>query len=91
MYEHYPVTGAAQKITSAEANKLVDDISTQWVNENTSLGKLFMGVYDWAYTMTDNEMKLHIPKLVDGGEIPLNPNATKVFGFDIYGDCFLEI
>jgi hypothetical protein len=50
-----------------------------------------MGVFDWAYKKTANGIELEIPKLASGGTIPLNVTATKKFGIDIYGDCFLKL
>lgn len=94
MYDYYPVTGAVQQLTNEEAHKKMNKISSQWEDETTPLGKLFMGVYDWAYTSTDNNgvhfMNTDIPNLRTGGSIPENVNASRVFGFIIYGDCFLK-
>jgi hypothetical protein len=91
MYEHYPVTGNVQQIPDAQAHQLMNTISPQWEDETTPFGKLYMGVFDWAYSNTPNGMQLHIPNLASGGSIPLNTNATQKFGFDIYGDCFLKL
>ncbi len=91
MYEHYPVTGNVQQIQDAQAHQMMNSISSQWEDETTPFGKLFMGVFDWAYEETQNGIELKIPNLADGGSVPLNVNATVKFGFDIYGDCFLKI
>ena len=91
MYRHYSTDGQTNDISIEEAHKLMDSISNQWEDESTDLGKLYMGVFDWDYTSTDSGIELNIPKLAGGGEIPLNKVATKEFGFEIYGDCFLKI
>ena len=91
MYEHYLVTGEVKKLQDDEAQKMMSEISSQWEDEDTSFGKLFMGVFDWAYKKTSIGIELEIPKLASGGTIPLNTIASKKFGFDIYGDCFLEL
>lgn len=90
MYEHYPVTGNVQQIQDAQAHQMMNSISSQWEDETTPFGKLFMGVFDWAYEETKHGIELKIPNLADGGSVPLNVNATQKFGFDIYGDCFLK-
>jgi hypothetical protein len=91
MYEYYPVIGEVRQISDDDAHKLMDEISSQWEGERTPFGRLTYGVYNWAYTETPTEIKLHIPKLNGGGEIPLNTSAKAKFGFDVYGDCFLKI
>lgn len=91
MYEHYPANDDVQQIQDEEAHKLMNSISSQWEDEMTNFGKLFMGVFDWAYEKTANGIELKIPNLASGGSIPLNKNATEKFGFEIYGDCFLKL
>lgn len=91
MFEHYPVTGDIQQISVEQAQKLMDSISDQWEDEQTSFGKLYMGVFDWDYKNTPTRMEILIPNLRGGGQIPLNKTATDKFGFEIYGDCFLKI
>lgn len=91
MYRHYSTDGQTNDISIKEAHELMDSISNQWEDESTDLGKLFVGVFDWDYTSTDSGIELNIPKLAVGGEIPLNEAATKEFGFEIYGDCFLKL
>jgi hypothetical protein len=90
-YEHYPVTGAIVVLNDEEATTLMNTISPQWEDEETNFGKIFVGVYDWAFSKTKNGMEIHMPKLRLGGEIPLNKQATTKFGMDIFGDCFLKI
>lgn len=91
MFEHYPVTGQIQQISDADASKMMNEISSQWEDEKTPFGKLFMGVFDWDYKNTPTGMEILIPNLRGGGSIPLNQQATDKFGFEIYGDCFLKI
>lgn len=91
MYEHYLVTGEVKQLQDKDAQKMMGIISSQWEDETTPFGKLFMGVFDWAYKKTSNGIELEIPNLASGGSIPLNTNGTKKFGFDIYGDCFLKL
>jgi hypothetical protein len=91
MYRHYSTNGQTNEISNEEAQKLMNEISNQWESESTHLGKLYTGVFNWDYTTTDNGIELNIPKLVGGGEIPLNKIATKEFGVEIYGDCFLKL
>lgn len=91
MYEHYSVDGNVQQIQDAQAHQLMDSISSQWEDETTKFGKLYMGVFDWAYDETPNGIEMKIPNLASGGSVPLNVNATQKFGFEIYGDCFLKI
>jgi hypothetical protein len=91
MYKHYSVSGNVQDLTDEQAGQMMDSISTQWEDEKTPLGRLYMGVFDWAYSKTDKGIILDIPNLRTGGAIPLNENAKKVFGFDIFGDCFLKL
>ena len=87
---HFTLTGSIDKLTNKEASDKIGEISPQWENENTKFGKLYMGVYDWAYSNDKGNFQLHIPKLRAGGEIQKNTAATSFFGFDIFGDCFLE-
>ena len=87
---HFALTGSINKMTEKEASEERSQISQQWENENTKFGKLFMGVYDWAYSDGEGGFQLHIPMLRTGGQIQKNTTATSFFGFDIYGDCFLE-
>jgi hypothetical protein len=89
MYEYYKVDGSVSELTETEATKKMYEISPQWEDENTKFGKLFMGVYDWAFT--DKPFQLLIPNLRTGGSIQKNEVAIKKFGFDIFGDCFLKI
>ena len=89
MYEYYPVVGNVSTLTAEEATKKMYEITGQWEDENTKFGKLFMGVYDWAFT--DNPFQILIPRLRTGGSIPKNEEASEKFGFDIFGDCFLKI
>lgn len=49
-----------------------------------------MGVYNWAFSDENGVFQVHIPKLHGGGEIKKNELATSFFGFDVFGDCFLE-
>lgn len=89
MFEHYSIDGSLTKISKEEAVRKMDEISEQWEDEATKFGKLYLGVYDWAYT--ENPFQLLIPTLRTGGSIPKNERATQKFGFDIYGDCFLKL
>jgi hypothetical protein len=91
MYEHYSTTGDVQQIQDTQAHQMMDNISSQWEDEATQDGKLFIGVFDWAYEETSNGIELKIPNLAGGGSVPLNVNASKKFGLEIYGDCFLKI
>ena len=91
MFEHYPVRGQAQLISDAQALQLMNQISSQWEDEQTPFGRLYMGVYDWDYKNTSMGVELLIPNLKGGGSIPLNQTATSKFGFEIYGDCFLKV
>lgn len=91
MFEHYPVTETVEQIDDSQASKLMNSISSQWEDEQTPFGKLYMGVYNWDYKNTPNGMELLIPNLRGGGSVPLNKEATKKFGFEIYGDCFLKL
>ncbi|MFF5382606.1 hypothetical protein [Pedobacter suwonensis] len=91
MFEHYSIDGSVTKLSKEDAIKKMDEISEQWEDETTSFGKLLIGVFDWAYEETTNGIKLKIPNLADGGSVPKNDVATKKFGFDIYGDCFLKL
>ncbi|MHA4895633.1 hypothetical protein ACXZ1K_12840 [Pedobacter sp. PWIIR3] len=91
MFEHYSIDGSVTKLSKEDAIKKMDEISEQWEDEITSFGKLLMGVFDWAYEETTNGIELKIPNLTDGGSVPKNDVATKKFGFDIYGDCFLKL
>lgn len=90
MIEHYPVQGDVQELSDEDAQKLMDEISQQWEDEKTPFGKLYTGVHDWDFTSTGTVIKVNIPKLRTGGEMPLNTTAKAKFGFDIYGDCFLK-
>jgi hypothetical protein len=89
MYYHFPTTGTIQQLSKADAIKKMDEICEQWEDENNTLGKLFMGVFDWDFKESKNGIEMNIPHLADGGSIPKNEKASKLFGFDIYGDCFL--
>ena len=88
---HFTLTGSIDNLSDSEASKKMTEISQQWEDETTKFGKLYMGVYDWAFTNDKGVFKLHIPKLREGGEIQKNVNATSFFGFDIFGDCFLKV
>lgn len=89
MYEYYPVGGPVEKMTEKEATTKMYEIAKQWEDKSTTYGKLFMGVYDWAFTQ--NPFQILAPNLRTGGAIPKNENASKKFGFDIYGDVFLKL
>jgi len=89
MFEYYSVDGTIEKISEEKAIQLMDSISSQWEDESTSFGQLYMGVYDWAFN--ENPFYLKIPHLSTGGEIPFNEKASEKFGFEIYGDCFLKL
>jgi hypothetical protein len=91
MYKHYSCTKPSSNISDSDANDLMDGISDQWEDESTPLGKVFLPVFDWDYTETPAGIELRIPFLASGEEIPYNSEASKDFGFDIYGDCFLKI
>ena len=91
MYEYYSVNGQIEKIEDVKAHQIMHSISTQWEDEATKFGKLYMGVFDWAFEETSGGIKFNIPNLDSGGSVPLNLKATEKFGFDIYGDCFLKI
>ena len=56
MYEHYPTNTDVQQIQNEEAHKLMNNISSQWEDKMTNFGKLFMGVFDWAYEKTAMEL-----------------------------------
>lgn len=90
MMKHFKLDGQIEDITKQEAGKRMSKISSQWEKETTNRGKLHMGVYDWDFTSTKFGMTINIPKLRTGGEIQKNQSASDFFGFDIYGDCFLE-
>jgi len=90
MFEHYSVDGSVTQLPKEDASKKMHEISEQWEDETTYFGKLFMGVFDWDYDK-NNPFKPLIPNLRSGGTIPKNEVATKKFGFDIYGDCFLKL
>jgi len=87
---HFTLAGSIDKLSDAEASNKMKQISSQWEDEKTKFGKLFLGVYDWAFTNNEKGFQLHIPKLATGGEIQKNVNASSFFGFDIFGDCFLK-
>ena len=91
MFEHYTINGSVTKLSSEDALKKMNEISEQWEEETTSFGKLFMGVFNWAYENTAKGIELKIPNLADGGSVPINDIASKKFGFIIYGDCFLKL
>ncbi len=87
MFYHFFPNGTVEKIADAEAHTRMNNISQQWEDENHKLGKLFLGVYDWAFSGGT----IHIPNLRTGGRVPANPTADGVFGGDpLYGDCFLK-
>ena len=90
MYYYFPVSGNPQKITNKEAVSKMKNISSQWEDEETTYGTLWMGVFDWASSKQGNVFKVDIPNLKTGGSIPKNVIASSFFGFDIYGKCFLE-
>jgi hypothetical protein len=87
---HFTLIGSIDNLSDSEASKKMTEISQQWEDEMTKFGKLYMGVYDWAFTDDEAVFELHIPKLRTGGEIQKNINATRFFGIDIFGDCFLK-
>ncbi|OJV52977.1 MAG: hypothetical protein BGO31_04275 [Bacteroidetes bacterium 43-16] len=89
MFEHYSIDGSISELSKEEAFKKMNEISQQWEDELTNFGRLYMGVYDWAYK--ENPFELLIPNLRTGGAIPKNEKASQKFGFDIYGDCFLKL
>lgn len=91
MFEHYSINGNVTKLSKEDAVKKMDEISEQWEDENTDFGILFLGVFNWAYEITNYEIALKIPNLVGGGSVPKNDVATQKFGFEIYGDCFLKL
>ncbi|MDL2243295.1 hypothetical protein LJB84_00415 [Bacteroidales bacterium OttesenSCG-928-J19] len=91
MFEHYSIDGSVTKLSKENAVKKMDEISEQWEDETTNFGILYMGVFDWAYEKTRNGIELKIPNLANGGSVLKNDVATKKFGFDIYGDCFLKL
>ncbi len=87
MYYHFFPNGTVEKIADAEAHARMNTISQQWEDETHKLGKLWLGVHDWAYTGS----VIHVPKLRTGGSVPENKIAHSVFGGEyIYGDCFLN-
>lgn len=86
MYYYFPVTGLPQKYEDKTTFDKMDEISSQWEDEQTQFGKLLMGVFDWDFS--DGEIK--IPNLRTGGSIPQNEFASDFFGFTIYGECFLK-
>jgi len=91
MYYHFPVQGAIQKISDATAQVLMSQISNQWEDEPTPYGKLFLGVYDWAFSKQGTTLKIEAPNLIGGGSVPNNENAAATLGGEpIYGDCFLK-
>jgi hypothetical protein len=87
---HFTLKNTVVKMTSNEAIKKMDQISPQWEDESTEFGELNMGVYDWDFSDDEKGIQLNIPKLRTGGEIQKNEKASNFFGFDIFGDCFLE-
>lgn len=91
MFEHYSTDGSVTKLSKTDAVKKMDEISEQWEDEVTDFGKLFTGVFDWAVEKTKNMIEIKIPNLAGGGTVPKNEVATKKFGIDIYGDCFLKL
>jgi hypothetical protein len=91
MYEHYSIDSMVTKLDLKEAQDLMNEISDQWEDEQTEFGKLLTGVFDWDYKKTPQGIEVLIPNLRNGGSIPKNDNASKKFGFDIYGDCFLKV
>lgn len=91
MYRHYSIDGEIKDVSDQEAHQKMNEVSDQWEDETTSHGKLFMGVFDWAYSNRNGEVVIEIPNLRTGGAIPKNEKATEEFGFDIYGDCFLKL
>lgn len=87
MFYHFFTNGKIEAISSEEARKRMDNISSQWETETHSVGTLYIGVFDWAY---ENHTIL-IPKLSTGGFVPENTNAHSLVGGEkIYGDCFLK-
>lgn len=91
MYRHYSVNGEVKDTSDQEAHEKMTELCDQWEDEVTPLGKLFMGVFDWAYSNEGGQMIIEIPNLRTGGTVPKNEKATEEFGFDIYGDCFLKL
>lgn len=87
---HFTSTGSIELLTTKEASDKMTKISSQWEDEKTTYGKLYMGVYNWAYSNNNGNFELHIPKLNGGGEIEKNETASSFFGFDVFGDRFLE-
>lgn len=85
---HFTLTQKIEELPDKDASDKMYQISQQWEDEGTPFGKLYLGVYDWAHDK--QTLDLHIPKLRTGGEIAKNERASLFFGFDIYGDCFLE-
>lgn len=90
MYYYFAINEKPQKQEVKEAIKKMDEISTQWEDEDTPFGKLFLGVFDWDYTNGKYGVELKIPNLRNGGSIPKNETASAFFGFDIFGECFLK-
>ena len=88
MYKYYPVNGTMRVVSNDEAQKLMDELSDQWEDESVDNGVLLTGVYNWDFTSSPDGIQINIPKLLGGGEIPLNKQATEEFGTKIYGDCF---
>lgn len=90
MYYYIPVEGKVEKHEDKiKVSNLMKKISAQWEDESSPMGTVFLGVYDWAFEQTANELKLLIPNLVGGGRVPNNVIAEKLIGGSIYGDCFL--
>jgi len=92
MYYYIPVNGQVEKyFDKTKVSELMNEISPQWEDEASPMGKVYMGVYDWAYKEKDNGIELLIPNLVGGGKVPTNIIAQKLIGGVIYGDCFLLV
>jgi hypothetical protein len=90
MYYYFPVTGPVQKITKEEAIKKMDEISSQWEDESYPIGRLILGVFDWAFSKGENGIDIDIPNLRTGGSIPKNSNASLILGTEVFGDCFID-
>lgn len=90
MYYYFPTIGRISIIDKTDLSSKMDIISSQWEDEITDWGTLYMGVFDWVYSENNGSLELLIPQLASGGSIPKNETASNLFGFDVYGECFLK-
>lgn len=87
MYYHISPTNNIQKFSNEDGSKKMYELCSQWEDETTPHGKLFLGVYDWAFSGST----INFPKLRTGGSVLKNEKISKLLGNEIFGDCFLKI